>query len=275
MCVHAQVKLNRKAEEKKAKYEKAVENNSRIIEQNTAAATESTTVWNAFDCNDAPGWYKSAFFYNKLSCLVNRPISLSVWGSYLAGVGLPSAQFVENIVCSMLITLAVLCMSCSIAGIGAFSLPPAVQMGGAIVAAVEADVEKVRQQQRNDVVWISQAEQELQKLLNNELSTEQVAHLLDNWMSEGRRKDIEPISIAHSSAFPICSSGQTPQAQEAAEDVVSATGRRCAGQVDSVALDLEMANSAVGLIVCHGQNCFAYRRPFGLQVDYVEWPCTP
>lgn len=165
-------------------------------------------------------------------------------------------------------------MSCSIAGIGAFSLPPAVQMGGAIVAAVEADVEKVRQQQRN-VVWISQAEQQLQKLLNNELSAEQVAHLLDNWMSEGKREDIEPISIAHSSAFPICSSGQTPQAQEAAEDVVSATGRRCAGQVDSVALDLEMANSAVGLIVCHGQNCFAYRRPFGLQIDYVEWPCTP
>lgn len=167
-------------------------------------------------------------------------------------------------------------MSCSIAGIGAFSqLPPAVKMGGAIVAAVEEDVvEKVRQQQERNVVWISQAEQQLQKLLNNELSAEQVAHLLDNWMSEGKREDIVS-SIAHSSVFPLCSSGQTPQAEEAAEDVVSATGRRCAGQVDSIALDLEMANSAVGLIVCHGQNCFAYRRPFGLQVDYVQWPCTP
>lgn len=107
-------------------------------------------------------------------------------------MGLPIAQFVENIVCSMLISLAVLCISCNIAGIGAFSqLPPAVQMGGAIVAAVEEDVvEKVRQQQERNVVWISQAEQQLQKLLNNELSAEQVAHLLDNWMSEGKRGDI-------------------------------------------------------------------------------------
>lgn len=69
MCVHAQVKLNRKAEEKKAKYQKTKENNSGIIEQNTAAAAaaESTIVWNAFECNDAPAWYKSVFFFYKLS----------------------------------------------------------------------------------------------------------------------------------------------------------------------------------------------------------------
>lgn len=80
-----------------------------------------------------------------------------------------------------------LCMSCSIGRGGALSLPPAVQMGGAIVAAVEADVEKAlaTTQQRHQRELITQAEQQLQKLLNNELSAEQVAQLLDNWMAEG------------------------------------------------------------------------------------------
>lgn len=163
-------------------------------------------------------------------------------------------------------------MSCSIVGIGAVSLPPTVRMAGAIVAAVEQDVENVRQQ-RND--WISQAEQQLQKLLNNQLSTDQVAQLLENWMSEGKGKNKVP-SVAYSSVIPIHSrsSRQTSQAEEAAENIVSAPGRRRSSQVDYIALDLEMANSAVGLIVCHGQNCSAYRRPVGLQVDYIEWPCT-
>lgn len=74
--------------------------------------------------------------------------------------------------------------------------------------------------------------------------------------------------------LPYFSSWQAAQAQETAEDVVSPTGRCCSGQADSVALDLEMANSAVGLIVCHGQNCPSHCRSAGLQVDYVEWACT-
>lgn len=89
----------------------------------------------------------------------------------------------------MWITLALwLCMSCSIGRGGALSLPPAVQMGGAIVAAVEEDVEKAlatSSQQRHQRELITQAEQQLHKLLNNELSAEQVAQLLDTWMAEG------------------------------------------------------------------------------------------
>lgn len=89
----------------------------------------------------------------------------------------------------MWITLAVLCMSCSIGRGGAVSLPPAVQMGGAVVAAVEQDVEKAlatSSQQRHQRELITQAEQQLHKLLNNELSAEQVAQLVDTWMAEGK-----------------------------------------------------------------------------------------
>lgn len=74
--------------------------------------------------------------------------------------------------------------------------------------------------------------------------------------------------------MPSFSSWQAPQAQETAEDGVPPAGRCCGGQADSLALDLEMANCAVCLIVCHGQNCPTHRWPVGLQVDYVEWPCT-
>ncbi|XP_017037783.1 uncharacterized protein Osi13 [Drosophila kikkawai] len=74
---------------------------------------------------------------------------------------------------------------------GAYSLPPVVQMGGAIVAAVEQDAEHeaaTAEQLRLEREWIAVAENQLQRLITEELSVEQVKNLLDAWKPEGRGK---------------------------------------------------------------------------------------
>lgn len=73
----------------------------------------------------------------------------------------------------------------------AHSLPPAVQLGGAIVAAVEQDAEQEAEQEAAATAeqrWLPLAEQQLRQLLSSELSVEQLAKLLDNWTTEGRQQ---------------------------------------------------------------------------------------
>ncbi|XP_034662190.1 uncharacterized protein LOC117897453 [Drosophila subobscura] len=79
-------------------------------------------------------------------------------------------------------------------------LPPAVQLGGAIVAAVEQDAEQEaaaeeqhQHQHRVQREWLQVAELQLQKLLNDQLSAEELGSMLDTWMTaeaeaEGRGK---------------------------------------------------------------------------------------
>ncbi|KAM8705233.1 hypothetical protein ACLKA7_009658 [Drosophila subpalustris] len=90
----------------------------------------------------------------------------------------------------MLISLVVLCISCGLCLGQAYSLPPAVQLGGAIVAAVEQDTEQelAASEQRLEREFLEQAEQQLRKLFGNELSAEEVTNLLNNWTAEGRGK---------------------------------------------------------------------------------------
>ncbi|KAH8407119.1 hypothetical protein KR222_007437, partial [Zaprionus bogoriensis] len=92
--------------------------------------------------------------------------------------------------CSMSLALPValsaLWMSCM-----ALSLPPVVEMGGAIVTAVEQE-QLVASQQREQRQWIAQAEQQLQQLLNSKaLSMEQVAQLWNKWTTEARGKPLK------------------------------------------------------------------------------------
>ncbi|XP_062126787.1 uncharacterized protein LOC133839343 [Drosophila sulfurigaster albostrigata] len=90
----------------------------------------------------------------------------------------------------MLLSRLVLCVSCCI-GLGqAYSLPPAVQLGGVVVAAVEqhAAQEMAVARQRQEREWLEQTAQQLSKLLQNKLSAEQVASFLDTWTAEGRGK---------------------------------------------------------------------------------------
>ncbi|KAH8311082.1 hypothetical protein KR044_004228, partial [Drosophila immigrans] len=83
----------------------------------------------------------------------------------------------------MLIARLVLCVSCCM-GLGqAYSLPPAVQLGGVVVAAVEQHAE----QELATVAKQRQEREQLSKLLNNELSAEQVASFLDTWIAEEAR----------------------------------------------------------------------------------------
>jgi len=71
---------------------------------------------------------------------------------------------------------------------GAYSLPPVVQMGGAIVAAVEQDAEQeaaIEEQQRVDRQWLTMAESQFNSLINDDLSPEEVNNMLQSWSNEG------------------------------------------------------------------------------------------
>ncbi|KAH8383736.1 hypothetical protein KR009_010246 [Drosophila setifemur] len=75
---------------------------------------------------------------------------------------------------------------------GVYSLPPAVQLGGAIVAAVEQDAEQEaaieEQLQRVQRQWLAVAENQFQRILNDDISVEEVNQMLENWRIEGRGK---------------------------------------------------------------------------------------
>ncbi|KAH8344438.1 hypothetical protein KR084_011708 [Drosophila pseudotakahashii] len=73
---------------------------------------------------------------------------------------------------------------------GAYSLPPMVQMGGAIVAAVEQDAEQeaATEQQRMEREWLTMAEAQFHSLINDDLSPEEVNNMLESWSNEGRGK---------------------------------------------------------------------------------------
>ncbi|XP_030562734.1 uncharacterized protein LOC115764038 [Drosophila novamexicana] len=91
----------------------------------------------------------------------------------------------------MHLTKLLLCISCLMSLGEAHSLPPAVQLGGAIVAAVEQDAEQEAEQEAAATAeqrWLPLAEQQLRQLLSSELSVEQLAKLLDNWTTEARGK---------------------------------------------------------------------------------------
>lgn len=99
----------------------------------------------------------------------------------------------------MLIAVVVLCVSCGMCLGQAYSLPPAVQLGGAIVAAVEQDAEQEHEheheqeqklsasEQRLEREGLEQAELQLRQLLNNELGAEKVINMLDTWTAEGKQ----------------------------------------------------------------------------------------
>ncbi|XP_041673737.1 uncharacterized protein LOC108115272, partial [Drosophila eugracilis] len=74
---------------------------------------------------------------------------------------------------------------------GAYSLPPAVQLGGAIVAAVEQDAEQeaaTEERQRLEREWLSMAETQFNNLINDDLSPHEVNNMLESWSTEGRGK---------------------------------------------------------------------------------------
>ncbi|XP_016995811.1 uncharacterized protein Osi13 [Drosophila takahashii] len=73
---------------------------------------------------------------------------------------------------------------------GAYSLPPVVQMGGAIVAAVEQDAEQeaASEQQQMEREWLTMAEAQFHSLINEDLSPEEVNNMLEIWSNEGRGK---------------------------------------------------------------------------------------
>ncbi|XP_022220790.1 uncharacterized protein LOC111072992 [Drosophila obscura] len=76
-------------------------------------------------------------------------------------------------------------------GVAYSHLPPAVQLGGAIVAAVEQDAEQeaaTEEHHRVQREWLQIAELQLQKLLNDQLSAEEMGNMLDTWIAEGRGK---------------------------------------------------------------------------------------
>ncbi|KAI8044339.1 uncharacterized protein LOC128262695 [Drosophila gunungcola] len=74
----------------------------------------------------------------------------------------------------------------------AYSLPPVVQLGGAIVAAVEQDAEQeaaTEERQRVEREWLTKAETQLHSLINDDVSVEEVNNMLDSWSTEGRGKN--------------------------------------------------------------------------------------
>lgn len=79
-------------------------------------------------------------------------------------------------------------ISCLLAVGWAHGLPPAVQLGGAIVAAVEQDAEQQEEELATitEHRWLQLAEQQLERVLSGELSGQQLSHLLGNWSTEGR-----------------------------------------------------------------------------------------
>jgi len=89
----------------------------------------------------------------------------------------------------MLIALVLYAVSCGLCLGQAYSLPPAVQLGGAIVAAVEQDAEQelAASEQSLDSKWLEQAEVQIQKLFNNELSVEDLNNMLDTWTAKGMK----------------------------------------------------------------------------------------
>ncbi|XP_034127354.1 uncharacterized protein LOC117583241 [Drosophila guanche] len=101
------------------------------------------------------------------------------------------------------LAIAVFHLLCAAVSLGVVHghLPPAVQLGGAIVAAVEQDAEQEaaaaeeqhqhQHQHRVQREWLQTAELQLQKLLNDQLSAEELGNMLDTWMTaeaEGRGK---------------------------------------------------------------------------------------
>ncbi|XP_034487486.1 uncharacterized protein LOC117791726 [Drosophila innubila] len=89
----------------------------------------------------------------------------------------------------MLIAAVVLCVSCGLCFGQAYSLPPVVQLGGAVVALEQdTEQEKAASEQRLARVWLEQADQLLRKLFNNELSAEEATNMLHSWPNEGRGK---------------------------------------------------------------------------------------
>ncbi|XP_017103915.2 uncharacterized protein Osi13 [Drosophila bipectinata] len=74
---------------------------------------------------------------------------------------------------------------------GAKALPPVVQLGGAIVAAVEQNAEleaASEEQQRVDREWLAVAETQFQRILKDDLSAEELNKMLERWKIEGRGK---------------------------------------------------------------------------------------
>ncbi|XP_026831627.1 uncharacterized protein LOC6552723 isoform X2 [Drosophila erecta] len=87
------------------------------------------------------------------------------------------------------ISIAVLLQLLLVSFGGAYTLPPVVQMGGAIVAAVEQDAEHeaaTEERQRVERQWLSMAETQLHSLIRDDLSPEAVNNMLETWSSEGR-----------------------------------------------------------------------------------------
>lgn len=89
------------------------------------------------------------------------------------------------------ISIAVLHLLLLVSFGGAYTLPPVVQMGGAIVAAVEQDAEQeaaAEERQRVERHWLSMAETQLHSLITDDLSTEEVNNMLETWSTEGGLK---------------------------------------------------------------------------------------
>ncbi|EDW97844.1 uncharacterized protein LOC6537586 isoform X1 [Drosophila yakuba] len=89
------------------------------------------------------------------------------------------------------ISIAVLHLLLLVSFGGAHTLPPVVQMGGAIVAAVEQDAEQeaaAEERQRVERQWLSMAETQLHSLIRDDLSPDAVNKMLETWSTEGRGK---------------------------------------------------------------------------------------
>ncbi|XP_039231640.1 uncharacterized protein LOC6537586 isoform X2 [Drosophila yakuba] len=87
------------------------------------------------------------------------------------------------------ISIAVLHLLLLVSFGGAHTLPPVVQMGGAIVAAVEQDAEQeaaAEERQRVERQWLSMAETQLHSLIRDDLSPDAVNKMLETWSTEGR-----------------------------------------------------------------------------------------
>ncbi|XP_030371703.1 uncharacterized protein LOC115621989 [Scaptodrosophila lebanonensis] len=69
------------------------------------------------------------------------------------------------------------------------SVPPAVQLGSAIVAAVEQDAEEeAEMEQRLQRAWLQSAEQQLWRFINGELSGQELSRSVKAWQDEARGK---------------------------------------------------------------------------------------
>ncbi|KAH8295185.1 hypothetical protein KR018_008384 [Drosophila ironensis] len=71
---------------------------------------------------------------------------------------------------------------------GAHALPPLVQLGGAIVAAVEQDAEQEAVSEQVQREWLAVAQSQFQRILHDDLSAEEVNQMLESWKIEGRGK---------------------------------------------------------------------------------------